>query len=267
MSKVDRLAAAAARRAEPKRSKSEAALNRAASIRAAKDEKLAAAKSALEAHGKEIAARIQIADKALAELKDKAGGAFKSFVDHRAAIAKMLADAKDECKAAKVPFTEFQAKYAPNFSRALTYELLAIGHGKLTLEDRTAKATARKRKSRAEIAERRATVETLAKEAGKGDEDTALNASLHRVAEVAVGKAEPVAEEPGIPEPPEEPPMAPPRELSAEEISDGNLAEWKRETPRLFAALLPADIAKARTWFNSQRWGVVPVLKDGRKAA
>ena len=132
-----------------KRSKSEAALNRAAAMKAEADTKLAAAKSALEAHGREIAARIVIADKALAELKDKAGAPLKAFVNHRIAVAKMLADAHAKCKAAKVPFEEFQRKYAPNYQRALTYELIAIGQGKLTIEDRTAAATKRKQKSRA----------------------------------------------------------------------------------------------------------------------
>jgi hypothetical protein len=189
-----------------KRSRAEAALNRAVSVKAAKDGMVAA----LNAHGKEIAARIQIADKALAELKDKAGSALKTFVDHRHAIAKMLADAKDECKAAKVPFEEFRKKYAPNFQRSLTYELVAIGQGKLTLEDRTAAATKRKQKSRAN-----ARVLSAAVEAAKAREVPAAkptdpdlkplddfdkaNAALR--AKLAT---EPVAE-PGIPEPPEEP--------------------------------------------------------------
>lgn len=116
----------------------------------AEDKKAKAAKAVarLETLGNEIAERIKIADKALAGLKEKASREFKDFVGHRASIAKMLADAKAECKKVGMKFEDFRLKYAPNFQRSLTYELIAIGEGQLTLADVQGKAAQRKREQR-----------------------------------------------------------------------------------------------------------------------
>lgn len=121
--------------------------------KAAKREKAAAAKAKatteLETLGNEIAKRIVIADKALSTLKEQAAGAFKDFVGHRESIAKLLAEAQKKCKAAGMKFEAFRQKYAPNFSRSLTYDLVAIGSGKITIEDHREKKKQQKRAERA----------------------------------------------------------------------------------------------------------------------
>jgi len=53
-------------------------------------------------------------------------------------------------------------------------------------------------------------------------------------------------------------------EETPEEKSDRLLVEWKRSTSAAFNGMSPDDVKKARTWFNSQRWGVVP---SNKKAA
>jgi len=80
-------------------------------------------------------------------------------------------------------------------------------------------------------------------------------------------KTEPLKDysEPTVEAPPTQP--EPEYVETEEERFDRELAEWKRDTAAKFNGWPKAEREKARTWLNSQRWGVAPLLKDGRKAA
>jgi hypothetical protein len=86
--------------------------------------------------------------------------------------------------------------------------------------------------------------------------------------ELARRGREPVAGDSGIPGVPpvgeEAVQEAPPHELSKAEISDQNLAEWKRETARMFETMLPEHKENGRAWFI-RAYSKVPDVK--RKAA
>jgi hypothetical protein len=48
-----------------------------------------------------------------------------------------------------MPFETFRQKYAPNYSRSLTYELISIGTGRITIEDQREHKKLKKREERA----------------------------------------------------------------------------------------------------------------------
>ena len=104
---------------------------------------------AVEKLGEEIVVRIGKMRAAQVALKEQAERPFKDFVDQRDSIAKLLADAQKKCKAVGMKFAEFQKRYAPNFGRTLTYELLRIGSGVISIEDHREHKRAKKAEERA----------------------------------------------------------------------------------------------------------------------
>jgi hypothetical protein len=89
----------------------------------------------LDQAGKFIAAEIKTARKYEAAAKEKAGVDLEKANNHWIAATQRLAEARKLCAEAKISFKEFKEKWAPDISRATLYRVIAIGSGKLTIEE------------------------------------------------------------------------------------------------------------------------------------
>jgi hypothetical protein len=103
----------------------------------------------LEPLGKRIEAHLEKMRAYEARAHEKAGVELRKADDHWRTITQLLADAKAQCDGGG--FNAFQKKYCPNLGKSRIYELLAIGTGKMTLEESRAKKRASVAKSRKKV--------------------------------------------------------------------------------------------------------------------
>jgi hypothetical protein len=165
-------------------------------------------------------------------------------------------------------FADFKAKYVGDvLGRTQLYQLLKIGRGELTqdkvrLLEREKKQQQRAAQSSGTSSSSRTQTEPEPEaQAQAGIEpDKARAAAEERKEKLAAGWTESIDSKGNVTwtEPYVEP---------EDERIDRELAEWKRDTAAKFNGWPEDERKKGRTWFNSQRWDVVPLLRDGRKAA
>lgn len=235
--------------------------------RSAKHKARIKAQGELETLGKEIAVRIEKITKAKNIIADAVGDEIKSVIDHTDSIEKLLADAQKKCKVAGMKFAEFHKQYAPNYSRSKVYELCAAGRGTLCITDQRERKKIQKREERAakKVSTTSPVVDTP-KKVGLGNGETV------KVADLSPGAQEQIAKLVGSAanEVPTEDRKAQmealagndnsdhdlpaPRTLTAEEISDATLAEFKRWLQDNGRKWTEADEKKARVYLNMREF-------------
>lgn len=105
--------------------------------------------SDLDQLGKYIAAEIKTARRYEAAAKEKAGVDLQKADNHWTAATLRLAEARKVCAETGQSFKDFKEKYAPDLSRATLYRVIAIGSGKLTIEEQRKEWREEKREKRA----------------------------------------------------------------------------------------------------------------------
>ncbi len=151
-------------------------------------------------------------------------------------------------------------------SRSECYLAMAVAGGKATVAEVRAQAAARNKKHR----DARKAAAQAAKEPLRYTDSDMPGAAASAERDVEQVKAHEIK----TVLPDDDKPTEPPKYVETEEErADRVLADWKKYTTTAFNSL-PEDGPKGtatrkvgRTWFNSQRWDVVPLLRDGRKAA
>ena len=211
----------------------------------------------------------------------------KQADNHRISLAQRLAAIKPKCKALGMSFADFKDKYVGDvMGRTQLYQLLKIGRGELTLDKIRLLESEKKRDQRAgakasgtgasrtEPTPPTSPPEVYTAEDGTtGTRQRLLNVGYTEAIDGVTGKPVFSKSEPVVEAPPTQPAnttieVPPKYEETPEEKSDRLLAEWKKYTAETFNGGMQEDERKkARVWFNSQRWDVVPLTRDGRKAA
>ena len=105
----------------------------------------------LDRLGKLVAVEIKTARKYEAAAKEKAGVDLRKADNHWTAAAQYLAEARKRCTKSGKSFKEFKKKWAPDLSRATLYRVIAIGSGKLSIEEQRKEWREKKREKRAAV--------------------------------------------------------------------------------------------------------------------
>jgi hypothetical protein len=133
----------------------------------------------LEQDGKYIAAEIKTARKYEAAFKEKAGVELEKANNHWLAATQRLVAARILCAEAKVSFKQFKEKWAPDVSRATLYRVIAIGSGKVDIEEQ-------RQNWREEQQERRAKKKGESQTKSKSETDKPKQAAADAVTESIV---------------------------------------------------------------------------------